>query len=97
MAKVLANRLKDILPVIILDAWSAFVRRRSINDNVLAAFEVIHYMKRRTKGKKGIVALKIDINKAYDSISWRYLEAIMKMMGFNTQFIGMIMFCVTSI
>ena len=55
MAEVLANRLKDILPLIISDARSAFVFGRSISDNVLAAFEVIHYMKRRTIGKRGNV------------------------------------------
>ena len=69
MAKVLANRLKWILPLLIFNAQSAFVHGRSICDNILAAFEVIHYMKRKTKGKKGSVALKLDISKAYDRIS----------------------------
>ena len=96
MAKVLANRLKDILPLIILDAQLTFVPGRSIFDNVLAAFEAIHYMKRKTKGKKGNVALKIDISKAYDRINWRYLEAMLRRMGFDSHFIAMIMLCVTS-
>ena len=48
MAKVLANRLKDILPLIISDAQSAVVPGLSISDNVLVSFEVIHYMKRKT-------------------------------------------------
>ena len=95
MAKVLANRLKRILPLLISNAQSAFVPGRSICDNILAAFEVIHYMKRKTKGKKGSVALKLDISKAYDHISWRYLEAVMRRMGFISHFIDMIMLCVT--
>ena len=68
MAKVLVNRLKRILPLLISNAQFAFVHGRSICDNILAAFEVIHYMKRKTKGKKGSVALKLDISKAYDRI-----------------------------
>ena len=91
----MANRLKGILPFIISDAQSTFVPKRSICDNILASFEVIHYMKRKTKGKKGSVALKIDISKAYNCISWRYLEAIMCRMNFDSHFIEMIMLCVT--
>ena len=97
MAKVLANRLKDVLPLIISDAQSAFVPGRSISDNVLTAFEVIHCMKWKTKGKKGNMALKIDISKAYDRIDRRYLEAMMRIMGFDSHFISIILLCVTSV
>ena len=54
MAKVSANRLKETLSLIISDAQSAFVPRRSICVNVLAAFEVIHYMKRKMKESREI-------------------------------------------
>ena len=97
MAKVLANQLKRIMSILISNAQSAFVTVRSICDNILAAFEVIHYMKRKTKGKKGSVALKLDISKAYDRISWRYLEVVMRRMGFVSHFIDMIMLCVTTV
>ncbi|PNX65681.1 ribonuclease H, partial [Trifolium pratense] len=46
----------------------AFVPRRSILDNAMAAIEIIHYMKSKTRGKKGEAALKLDISKAYDRI-----------------------------
>ena len=68
IAKVLANRLKAFLPVLIDESQSAFVPGRAITDNVLVAFELIHYMKRKSYGKVGDVALKIDISKAYDRI-----------------------------
>ena len=97
MAKVLANRLKETLPLIISNAQLAFSLGRAICDNVLAAFEVIHYMKRKTKGKRGNVALKIDISKAYDRINWKYLEATMRKLGFATHFVDMIMLCVTTV
>jgi len=42
---------------------AAFVPSRSIMDNALTAFEILHYMKCKHKGKKGEVALKLDISK----------------------------------
>lgn len=53
LAKVLANRLKRILPGIIFENQSAFVPERSITDNVLVAFEVLHHMRGKKKGKEG--------------------------------------------
>lgn len=74
MAKVIANRLKKILPKVISLSQSAFVQGRTITDNILVAFETLHHMKRKTKGKVGGVALKVDISKAYDRVDWGYLK-----------------------
>lgn len=63
-AKVSTNRLKLILSKVISEFQFAFVPRRSITDNILVAFEIIHSLKRKTKKKIGDVAIKIDISKA---------------------------------
>ncbi|MCI20643.1 replication protein A 70 kDa dna-binding subunit, partial [Trifolium medium] len=97
VAKVLANRLKPILEKCISENQSAFVPGRSILDNAMAAIEIIHYMKSKTKGKKGEVALKLDISKAYDRIDWEYLKDIMTKMGFSQKWIGWIMLCVETV
>ena len=47
---------------------SAFVPGRNITDNTTMAFEMIHRMRNKRKGKKGHMAEKLDISKAYDRV-----------------------------
>ncbi|MCH80906.1 replication protein A 70 kDa dna-binding subunit, partial [Trifolium medium] len=97
VAKVLANRLKGILDKCISDNQPAFVPGRSILDNDMAAIELVHFMKSKTRGKLGDVALKLDISKAYDLIDWEYLKDVMIKMGFSLQWVNWIMMCVESV
>ena len=68
LAKVLANQLKVILPRIIAQSPSAFVPGRSIVDNLLVAFELIQYMKKKKGDHVVRLLIKIDISKFYDRI-----------------------------
>jgi hypothetical protein len=97
LSKVLENRLKKILHKCIADLQSAFVPGRSIMDNALVAIELVHYMKTKTKGNEKIVALKLDISKAYDRIDWSYLKDVMFKMGFSGKWIHWIMMCVETV
>lgn len=97
ISKVLANRLKKVLPSCISEEQSAFVARRSILDNTMMAIEVLHAMKTRRSGKKGDMAVKIDISKAYDRVDWGFLHHMMISMGFAPQWVDWIMLCVTSV
>jgi hypothetical protein len=97
VAKVLANRLKHILPEIISPVQSAFVPRRLISDNILVAYEISHYMRGRRKGNRGYAAVKLNMSKAYDRVEWHFLEDMMNKMGFCRQWIELIMKCVSSV
>lgn len=54
-------------------------------------------MKRKNRGNEGEVALKLDISKAYDRVSWAYLSQRMRAMGFCSKWIDWIMRCVKTV
>lgn len=68
--KLITNKKKVCLSKFVSEEQSAFVEGQSILNNVLLDFETIHALNRKTKGSKRELALKIDINKAYDRMDW---------------------------
>ena len=96
ISKVLANRLKQILPQLIASTQSAFVPGRLITDNVLVAYETLHAMNCKKSGKKGSLALKLDVSKAYDRVEWEFLKGIMVRLGFPMIWIERVMCCVST-
>ena len=96
VSKVFANRLKKILPRIISENQSAFLSRRLISDNVLVAFELMHYLEHKREGKESFMAVKLDMSKAYDRVEWVFIEKVMERMGFHEKWISMIMQCIST-
>ena len=97
ISKVLANRLKPMLHSIISKTQSAFIVDRLITNNILIAFESLHHMKTNCTGKKGFMAMKLDMCKAYDRVEWVFLEQILLKLGFQESWVDLIMECITTI
>ncbi|KAA3465119.1 reverse transcriptase [Gossypium australe] len=96
-AKTIANRFRSVLKKCIDNAQSAFVPGRLISDNVLLAYEILHMLKRKKFGKKGWMAVKLDMSKAYDRVEWSCLKEIMGKMGFDPNWIRSIMNCISTV
>ena len=80
--KVISNRLKPILPKIISPNQRAFTTGRLITDNILVSYEVFHSMQSQAC-RKGTMAIKMDMSKAYDRVEWSFLRTVMLKLGFQ--------------
>ena len=92
---MLANRLKKILPHLVSKQQSAFVKDRLILDKIMVAFVTLHYMRNHNSGETGYMALKLDINKAYDRVELVYMEKLMKKMGLVDTWVNLMMQCIS--
>ena len=97
ISKVIANRLKCILPHIISPNQSAFVPGRIISDNILLAYELTHFLQRKRSGRKGYATIKLDMSKAYDRVEWNFLKEMMLKLGFKGEWVNLVMKCVTTV
>ena len=93
LAKVLANKLKKVVSKVVSLAQNAFVEGRQILYVVLIANEVIDSLLKRNESG---VLCKLDIEKAYNHISWNFLLIVMRKMGFEEQWAGWISWCIST-
>ncbi|KAG7599383.1 Reverse transcriptase domain [Arabidopsis suecica] len=94
ISKILANRLKIILPKFISPNQSAFIKDRLLIENLLLATEIIKDYHKDSVSPR--CAMKIDISKAFDSIQWGFLLKTLQALDFPEQYIRWIQTCVTT-
>ncbi|GJV79883.1 hypothetical protein Tco_1515753 [Tanacetum coccineum] len=92
--KIISNRIKGSLKVLVSSNQSAFVLGRRISDNILLTQELMHnyHLDRSTPR----CAFKVDIQKAYDTVDWDFLKTILEAFGFHSRMIGWIMECIST-
>jgi len=93
ITKLIAERIKRWLPIIILEEQGRFVARRQILDGVVIATEAIHSM---ATSREREMFVKLDMAKAYDRVKCSFLNCILLSFGFSSDWVSWTMSCVTS-
>lgn len=82
ITKIIVNRLKPILNQLISHNQGAFAPGRSIHDNILISHELFCSFKNK-KGKLGQMAVKLDLEKAYGFLDWKFIQMTLIKFGFS--------------
>jgi hypothetical protein len=85
LTKIMANRIKKVLPNLINPDQTGFVLNRQIGENIRIVYDVMNHC--NTNNIEGIMAF-LDFEKAFDSISWEFLHYVLMSFGFCEYFIN---------
>ncbi|CAH9051431.1 unnamed protein product [Cuscuta europaea] len=94
ITKVIANRMIPCLPGLIDHAQGAFVDVRLMMDNIFLAQELVKGYTRKHCSPRCMI--KVDLRKAYGTISLDFLKSVLLNIGFPLQFVKWIMECVAT-
>ncbi|XP_042515225.1 uncharacterized protein LOC122089557 [Macadamia integrifolia] len=81
LSKIMAERLSCLLPRLVSDEQGAFQKGKIISSNIGLASELANLLHTSVRG--GGMGIKIDVQKAYDTLSWDFLFAVLKKFGFS--------------
>ena len=76
----MANRLAPELDNLVGVNQSAFIKKRSIHDNFKFVEQAARLLHRK---RKPALLLKLDISKAFDTVSWPFLLQVLEALGFG--------------
>ncbi len=85
IAKLLACRLRKVLPHLIDDDQTGYINGRYIGQNIRIINDIIYFCE--NENKPGII-LTIDYEKAFDSLNWNFMLKALKCFNFGTNFIN---------
>ena len=96
VTKIIVERLRSFLDKFIFPMQMAFVPGRKGIDNMIIAQEVVHSLGKK-RGRTRYMALKIDLEKAYDKQEWSFIKDMFIRANLPNDIIDVIMSCVSSV
>jgi len=93
VTKVLSCRIKNMLPMVINDSQSAFLKGKGMLDSILVASEVVEELRRHMRSG---LCLKVDYGKVYNSVKWNFLYDMLQRLGFHCKWIKWVKGCLES-
>ncbi|GJR18938.1 RNA-directed DNA polymerase, eukaryota, reverse transcriptase zinc-binding domain protein [Tanacetum coccineum] len=93
IAKVLANRLSKVIDKVVCKEQSVFISGRFILDGPLMLSEIMSWYKKK---KRNLMFFKVDFEKAFDTVSWKFLDHMLSSLGFGNKWRKWINACLHS-
>ncbi|MCO5595233.1 hypothetical protein L7F22_049272 [Adiantum nelumboides] len=87
MAKALALRIKYVVNQVVHPKQFGFVQGRSIHEAILNVITAIDWA---AEQDQDYVMINMDLEKAYDRVSWDFILAVVDRLGFGNNFLGMV-------
>ena len=82
ISKLLVSKMRPFLHKLISPCQSTLIPGRWIVENQVIVQELLYSFK-TTKIKVGQMAIKLDMQKAYDRVSWKFLQVVLRNFGFS--------------
>ena len=87
LAKILAIRLENVLPTIIHEDQTGFIKNRQLSHNIRRLFNIIYTSNTNSLSE---ILLSLDAEKAFDRVEWGYLFSALSRFGFGPRYISWI-------
>ena len=96
ISKLLVAKIQPLLHKLISPCQFAFIPRRWTAKNQLIIQEMLHSFEVR-KFKTGFIAIKLELQKAYDKVNWGFIQAVLFKFSFDEGFISWIIACISTV
>lgn len=83
-SSVIANRLKSVLNKLIHEDQKGFISGRFIGENIRTIYDILFETK--NQDLPGLI-LSVDFEKAFDTVSWKFIEKVFKYFNFGPSII----------
>lgn len=93
ISKLIANRTTPVTLKLIDPAQATFIEKRLMNDNILFAQQLVRRYGRKTSTSRCM--MMVDLRKAFDTLSWTFLNSILRSLGFPSLMTDWVMECIS--